>query len=182
MKISKRDSVFSTPWFEVIAKSVEADSSKEPYYCLEMADYVSVVALTEKAELLLVRQYRPAVEKYTLELPCGNVEGKETPEEAARRELVEETGYEARSMELLHCYWPDTGRLSNRMWSYFASGVSPHPSATGGEPGVELVLCRLDEVFQDMRDAKFNDAMNYAPIFMAAMKHNLFQIRSTKSK
>ena len=90
---------------------------------LQTKDYVSVVAVTEDGRLLLVRQFRPAVGRMTLELPSGHVEPGETPEQAARKELLEETGYLADTFTLLGNLSPDTGRLGNRMWCFFAKGA-----------------------------------------------------------
>src|SRR5205814_662663 len=113
MNIVERKVEFATPWFELVAKRVEGE--KAPYYALRMTDYVAVVAVTGEKELVLVRQYRPAVERFTLELPSGHVEKNETPEEAAKRELVEECGLEAGTMELLGKLISDTGRNENRL-------------------------------------------------------------------
>ena len=97
--IVERKVEFSTPWFEVISKQIGSEAA--PYYSLKMLDYVSVVAITPQDELVLVRQYRPAVELYTLELPSGHAEQNETPSESARRELCEEAGFQAPHLELL---------------------------------------------------------------------------------
>src|SRR5437763_11391084 len=101
--------VYSTPWFDLVAKSLAGHD--QPHYSIRTTDYVSVVAVTRQRRLLLVRQYRPAVEGMTLELPSGHVEPGETPEEAARKELLEETGHVADRFELLGEFSPDTGRL-----------------------------------------------------------------------
>ena len=93
--IMERQVAFSTPWFDVIGKRVESDPSL--YYALEMADYVGVLAMDTAGELILVRQFRPAVETWTLEVPAGLLEQGESPEACARREVLEETGYEAGS-------------------------------------------------------------------------------------
>src|SRR5260370_24302318 len=103
--------IFSTPWFNVVAKTLE--DQQEPYYSLELPDYVSVIAITDKNHVLLVRQYRPAVDSYTLELPAGHVDAGETPAESAERELLEETGYQENHLELLVRLLPHTGTLSN---------------------------------------------------------------------
>src|SRR5262249_18088057 len=92
-RFMERHVVYTTPWFDLVAKSIDAGDL--PHYSIATKDYVSIVALTAEGHLLLVRQYRPAVEQVTLELPCGHVEPGETPEEAARKELLEETGYVA---------------------------------------------------------------------------------------
>ena len=87
----------------------------------------------------MVRQFRPIANAFTLELPAGHVERGETPEESARKELVEETGYEADTFELIATLSPSTARYTNRMWCFFAHGARPRRDAPL-ETGMELVL------------------------------------------
>src|SRR3989442_1121596 len=108
-KITDRRVAFSTPWFDVVAKHVDGDTS--PHYTVTPLDYVTVIASDVEGRVLLVKQFRPVVEDYTLELPSGLVDIGETPEAAARRELVEETGHEADDIELVGSLVPDVGRL-----------------------------------------------------------------------
>ena len=119
--------VFETAWFKVLATAGES-----PHYLLQSPDFVIVVALDMQERLLLVRQFRRGVRGMTLELPAGHVEAGETPEMAARKELLEETGHEASAFELLGVLSPSTPRFTNRLWCYFASEAhpSPHPETT----------------------------------------------------
>src|SRR6266446_2717164 len=119
--------VFETAWFKVLATAGES-----PHYLLQSPDFVVVVALDSQKRLLLVRQFRSAVDRMTLELPAGHVEVDETPETAARKELMEETGHEAGAFELLGILSPSTARFTNRLWCYFASEAhpSPHPETS----------------------------------------------------
>ena len=96
LRISNRTSVFKTPWFELVEKSVENNSA--PYYSIRTRDYVSVLAITRDKTFVLVRQFRPAIEMFTLELPGGHVDEGETPEQSARKELLEETGFVAEEL------------------------------------------------------------------------------------
>ena len=64
-----------------------------PYYVLEYPDWVNMVALNSHGEVLITELYRHGVRKYGLEIPCGTVEQGETALAAAKRELLEETGY-----------------------------------------------------------------------------------------
>ncbi|HJT86251.1 MAG TPA: hypothetical protein VJ732_00305, partial [Bryobacteraceae bacterium] len=72
MKPLKTEVVFSTPWFDVLGKTVRPEEA--PYYSLRLPDYTAIVAVTEDQRVLAVRQYRPAVERYTLELPSGLID------------------------------------------------------------------------------------------------------------
>jgi len=166
-RIKDRSVVFVTPWFKVIAKKVEPE--KQPYYSLQMLDYVSVVAVTKDDEIVLVRQFRPVVERYTLELPSGHVEEDETPEQAARRELLEETGFLAERWELLGELAPDSGRLENRLWCFYASGLQLVPGQPR-EPGVEMVSYSKPEFFELIAQAKFDHAHDLAALFLAWSK------------
>lgn len=130
-----RKTVFATPWFQV---QEAPDSGKFPNYSINAPDFVCIVAVTEKNELLLVRQFRHAVGEITLELPAGHVEQDETPEQSARKELLEETGHIAENFELLAKLSPSTARFTNLMWCYFAGQARPAPGVAI-EAGLDCV-------------------------------------------
>jgi ADP-ribose pyrophosphatase len=163
--------VFSVPWFDVLERPVKG--SAMPYYVVKPADYVAVLASTAQGRVLLVRQFRPVLGLETLELPSGHLENGETPEEAARRELAEETGYEAEEFELLGTLHPDVGRLGNKLWCYYAPGASKIRSPVQREEGVEAVLCETGELLRHVGEGKITHAMNLAVLFLAGMKGRL---------
>ena len=162
-KLINKEVEFSTPWFEVEAKTY--DNIDLPYYALSLPDYVSVIATTQEGQILLVRQFRPVVEEITLELPSGCVDEGETPEITARRELLEETGYEAQEMELLAVMNPDVGRLGNKLWCFFSPNVKQiyHKPQ---EVDIALVCCSTSELSKLIRDGKLNHALNLAVILL----------------
>ena len=73
---------------------------------IEHKGVVAIVAITNDNKIVLVKQYRKAVEKELFELPAGKMETGETPLDCAIRELKEETGYRADSLKLIHKYYP----------------------------------------------------------------------------
>lgn len=163
--------VFATPWFELVAK--HPAGYNQPHYSIRTQDYVMVVAVTAEGRLLLVRQFRPAVGVATLEFPSGHVEPGETPEQAARKELLEETGHVSPEFELLGELAPDTGRLGNRLWCFFAADAVP--GADDGyrpEPGVEPVPFDGSSL-ELLAEPDFFSALNYAALLLAIARGRL---------
>lgn len=170
-QIVDRKVEFETPWFQLVSKRVAGESA--PYYALHVQDYVCVVAFTEQDELVLVRQYRPAVERHTLELPSGHVEPNELPAESARRELAEECGLGAPSLELLGTMISDSGRNDNKIWCYLATKVSPLGTDYVPEPGVERILVPRVRLPELIARAEFDHALHVAALMLGVMKHGL---------
>jgi ADP-ribose pyrophosphatase len=167
-QIVERKTEFATPWFKLISKRVAGENAA--YYALQMLDYVSVVAFTDQQELVLVRQFRPAVERETLELPAGHVEKGETPEHSARRELAEECGFDAPKLELLGSLISDTGRNENRVWCFLAPRITPVGPTFVPEPGVERVLVPRKDLPQLLAGGEFNHALHVAALMLAVLK------------
>jgi 8-oxo-dGTP pyrophosphatase MutT (NUDIX family) len=164
--ITSRETVLETPFFRLIGKRVGGDERGEPHYSLDLLDYVSVVAVTTAGSFVLVRQFRPAVEAVTLELPAGHVEPGQQPEAAARAELAEETGYVAADLRLLGCLNPDTGRMANRMWVYFAEAAEPSGQRQP-EAGIEVVVAAPADLARWLGDGTFDHALHIASVFLA---------------
>ncbi|MBK5280070.1 MAG: NUDIX hydrolase, partial [Bacteroidia bacterium] len=116
-------------------------------------------------------QYRPAVEDYTLELPAGYVEKREYPQQAATRELFEETGFHCDNVNLLGCLHPDTGRLANRQWCFFGNNATPVDSPT--EAGVTKVLLPKHQLKEYITTSKFNHSLHLAALFLAVVNHKI---------
>lgn len=170
-RITDRTIVFSTPWFDIAAKQVDGDPS--PHYAVIPFDYVTVIAVDTDGHFLLVTQYRPVVEDYTVELPSGMIDQGETPEACVRRELIEETGHEAGRVELLGTLVPDVGRLGNRMWCYFAPDVRPIVPAPAIEEGIELLRVTGEEFMAVFADHRCCHALNFAAVMLAVLKGRL---------
>ncbi len=170
MKPLKTDVAFATPWFEILAKTMKPDEA--PYYSLRLPDYSAIVAITGDQRIVAVRQYRPAVERYTIELPSGLVDPGESPAEAASRELLEETGYQAGEVEVLGPMEPDTGRLGNQIWSCVATGVRRVPGRDP-EEGIEVLTYSPAELSRATASGEFRQALHVAILMMAVLRGKL---------
>ena len=121
-KIRSRRTIAVSRWMDLIAREVEFAPGSEPeiYHAVAQQDYLAIVARTPEGRIPIVRQYRPAVETFTWELPAGLVDRGEEPAMAASRELLEETGYPTRAIHSLGApAVACTGRLSNHVHSFF---------------------------------------------------------------
>ena len=166
----KGKTVFSTPWFNII-ESYYSGISNKPFYGLQSLDYCNILAITNQSEIVLVKQYRAVVDKYTLEFPGGHVEKKQKPEQAVKNELYEETGYIAGDIKLLGVLDPDVGRLANKVWCYFSTDISkPMDGKWIPEKDVEFIKCPVEEIAGLVKNNQLNNAMNLAALYLVVQK------------
>jgi ADP-ribose pyrophosphatase len=128
-----------------------------------------VFAVTADGRVPLVRQFRPAIDRVSLEFPGGILEKGEAPDRCALRELVEEVGFTAPDIVSLGTFFPDTGRLGNRTWAFLARDVTP---VAGWKPeqGVEPLLLSLDDVFTHALSGTFHNGPHVAMIGLALLR------------
>ncbi len=132
---------------------------------------VAVVALFDDQSVLLVRQYRAAFDSFVIEIPAGmrDVDG-EDPQATARRELIEETGYDASSWRLLHRFFPSVGMTDAVLHVYLATELREVGRAAHGveEEHMEVRRVPLSEAVAMVERGEINDAKATIGLLMAA--------------
>ena len=149
--------------FDLSARLSRSPSTGEEheFYVLQCTDWVNVIPLTRSGDVVLIRQYRHGRQEVTLEIPGGMVDPTDAdPGEAARRELLEETGYLAGKMERLGAISPNPAIMDNRCHSYVATELSVRgkPNMDGTEE-IEVVEVPLADVPALIGDGEINHAL-----------------------
>jgi len=134
--------LFESPWFNVRQDRVRLpDGAEIPYTWIEHPGYAMVVPLLDDGRVVLERVYRYTVQETLLECPSGGLDG-EPPEVAARRELLEETGYEAGHLEPLGSFWGSDG-ISNERCHLFLATRLRDTGRTTLEPTEQIEIERI---------------------------------------
>lgn len=143
-----------------------ATGENHSFYRIESAEWVNVVALTRDDDLVLIRQYRHGAREITLEIPGGLVDPGEQPIEAARRELLEETGYAAARIESLGSINPNPALFANRVHMWVAldcESVAPIRNSSTEETIVERLPLR--ELGATVRAGRIDHALVVATLY-----------------
>ena len=102
----------NNPWLKVRKEKIRLPSGKmlSDYFTIDGIRIAAVLAMDKKENILLVKQYRHAIKKFTYDIPGGAVDKGETPEATAKREMEEETGYFPRRLKKILSFYPDSGK------------------------------------------------------------------------
>jgi 8-oxo-dGTP pyrophosphatase MutT (NUDIX family) len=157
-----------------MAREVEFAPGAESqiYHSVGTFDYVVVLAVTPDGRIPLVRQYRPAVEDFTLELPAGIIDAGEDAAGTARRELLEETGFPTKTIHPLGVNKTDAGRLSNRVHSYFIETETQMPDFRP-EEGVKTHLVKPSELIELILNGEFDAQTDLGTLLLAVIHGHL---------
>jgi 8-oxo-dGTP pyrophosphatase MutT (NUDIX family) len=131
----ERERIQSCRVFEVErirARSPRTGRSHD-FFGIDASDWVNVIPLTPDGRVVMVRQFRHGAGLVTLETPGGMVDPGESPEQAAARELLEETGYRAESLVPLGSVNPNPALFGNRLHAFFARDARRVTEIAGGE-------------------------------------------------
>lgn len=156
-KIAETPVTTASPYRKLLTKSFRlSDGSETRYDIKEEGRAVCLLALTPEHSVIMVRQYRPGPELLMLEMPGGGVEPGETPEDAAARELLEETGYEGELHLVgtsLDCAYSTLVRTTFVVKNCRQVAV---PAGEGDESG-DVVLLSLAEFRAHLRTGQLTD-------------------------
>jgi 8-oxo-dGTP pyrophosphatase MutT (NUDIX family) len=163
--------VLKDRWINVRADYCVTPAGTEigPYYVLTYPDWVHVVAVTPAGSLVLVRQYRHAAGDMFLELPGGAIDPSDANiEQAARRELEEETGFSAQHWELVSILYPNPATQTNRVHVYVAiDAVRDRAQRLDeGEEGLQVSTVPIKEVLDRLGTGILGQSMHVSAVLL----------------
>jgi len=125
-----------------------------------------MMAVDKKKRILLVRQYRLPADRYLWELPAGRLDPGEKPLQAARRELIEETGYRARTWRKLASFWVSPGYVEERMTIYLATDLTAGEATPMDDERIETRWFTRREIAAMIHAGKIEDAKTIVGFFL----------------
>lgn len=126
---------------------------------------VALLAFVSDQELLMVRNFRLPIGDRLLEVPAGCLEAGETPEEAARRELEEETGYRAGTLTLVRSFYPSPGLLDEQIDLFVAKELTPGDRNLDPTEAMEVETWQVSALLSALDDGEIRDAKTLVSLF-----------------
>lgn len=141
----------------------------DPFYVFEKKDWAHVMAFDDRNRVLIVRQYRHGSRSVTAELPCGVIEESDpSPLEAARREMLEETGCVAENFRAVTPVFANPARQTNRVYCFLADNARrvAEPVQDDTEE-IESAFVTLEELFVLIDSGEFAQSLHIASVYQS---------------
>lgn len=168
----KQDLVYKGNIIEVYKETVELPNGKQVHW-----DFVkhkgasAVIAIDEDDKIIMVRQYRNAIDRMSLEIPAGGIQIGEDPKVTALRELEEETGYQAKEIEHLMDVLTAVGFTNETLYLYVAKGLIKTEQHLDEDEFVTIERYGLEELIAMIMNGTIQDAKTIAGIFAYREKY-----------
>ncbi len=167
MKVTSSKKILENKLFTIVDEVAKDPSGFEIHRSIVRHPGSAVMmAVDEKRRILLVKQYRLPAEKNLWELPAGRLDPGETPLQAAKRELKEETGYKAKSWTKLVSFWPSPGYVSEEMTIFLATGLTEGDQEPMDDERIDIQWFTRKEMAEAVRSGKIADGKTLIGYFM----------------
>lgn len=167
-KLLERRAVYEGRMLHVYSDRVEIGGRETTREVVLHPGACAILPVTEKKEILFVRQYRYAAEETLLEIPAGKIDPGEAPDVCAARELTEETGFRAERLRKLGAVFTTPGFCNEKIHLYLADRLVPAHQHLDTDEFLDVVKIPLDEALEMIRNGEISDAKTLAAFAIAA--------------
>ncbi len=148
----------------------DSDGKSSDFFVIESPDWVNIIAINKADEVVLIEQFRHGTEEMELELPGGLVDDGEAAEEAAKRELLEETGYSSNRWTLLGKSHPNPALQNNTIFHFLAIDCEKTAeTAFDQHESIVTKLVLLDKVMSLIRDGEISHSLVVAAFYYLSL-------------
>lgn len=169
-KIKKTEIVFNHKWYKLRRDEVELPNGRlvDDYFVSVRPDVVVIFALTADDQVVMVRQYKHGTGEVVEELPGGVIDEGETAEEAAKRELIEETGYSSEDFRLINILIDNPTKDTNKINLFLAINAKKTASQNLDEnEEIEVFTLAVDELKNKIAKGEIKVSGTVAGVFLA---------------
>lgn len=166
MKLISSEKLLETPIFSVTQdRAIDPDGFEIKRAIVQHGGSAVMMPVDEKARVLLVRQYRLPAKAFMWELPAGRVDAGETVLQAAKRELVEETGFKAKKWTKLASFYVSPGFLAEKMTVFLAEDLKEGEQTPMEDERIQMQWFKAKELDDMIADGKIQDAKTIVGFF-----------------
>jgi ADP-ribose pyrophosphatase len=166
MKLISSEKLLETPIFSVTQdRAIDPDGFEIKRAIVQHGGSAVMMPVDEKARVLLVRQYRLPAKAFMWELPAGRVDAGETVLQAAKRELVEETGFKAKKWTKLASFYVSPGFLAEKMTVFLAEDLKEGEQTPMEDERIQMQWFKPKELDDMIADGKIQDAKTMVGFF-----------------
>lgn len=166
--ILRSEHIYKSRWLTVRKDAIRTDKGIDidDFYVLEYPTWVNVIAITKEGKFLIEQQYRHGIQQQVFELCAGICESEEMPLDAAKRELLEETGFGEGTWSLIGRYSPNPNSMNNWCYTFLAKGVSKIQE-THQEPTENILVHQVskEDLLTMMKSGKIVEGIMLAPLW-----------------
>lgn len=134
---------------------------------------VAIVPVIDNSKILLIKQYRPVVNKRIWELPAGIIDKKESPYQAAKRELEEETGLKPKKLIKLGTFYSSPGITDELTTLFIAKDFIKTKQKLDKDEDIKLKIFTIDDLLKKIREKKLSDSKTVSGILLTVSYLNI---------
>ncbi len=171
-KMLSEETRFANPWWKVVEqKFLTPNGKKIKWFIVKKPNAVCVFCLTKKGKVVAIRHYRPGADKIVWDLPTGYINKGETPLQAAKRELREETGFKAGRFAKLGCYAGNAAGDTVMLHSFLAfEGEKAYAQDLDESEEIEVHELAIAQLMGKIKSKAFIDSTRVGVAFLALQK------------